>query len=59
MTSAWMQLGDGEDDVREDHDFATVRKTDADGAPTGKIDDGGERIVTGEGLSWRRRSAIG
>ena len=54
-----MQLGDGDDDVREERGLLTARKSDADGAPTGKIDDGGERKVTGEGLSWRRRSAIG
>ena len=59
MTPAWMQLGDGDDDVREEHGLSTARKSDADGAPTGKIVGGGEKEVTGGGRSSRRRLALG
>ena len=43
----------------EERGLATVRKTDADGAPTGKIVGGGEKEVTGGGRSSRRRLALG
>ena len=54
-----MQLGDGDNDVREERGLLTARKSDADGAPTGKIIGGGEKEVTSGGRSSRRRLALG
>ena len=48
-----MQLGDGDDDVREERGLLTARKSDADGAPIGKIVGGAEKEVTSGGRSSR------